>query len=87
MRALHAKGPKFRLFRPRPASGAHVVAPALMVEKRLMATPIRLVARIVRRYLQTHPTSGVTFFGFLGFSFDDDRIECFVNRACVFNVA
>ena len=41
MQALHAKGPKFRLFRPRPVASAHVVAPALMVEKRLMATPIR----------------------------------------------
>ena len=47
MRALHAKGPKFRLFRPRPASGTHVVAPALMVEKRLMATPIGEMAQNV----------------------------------------
>ena len=40
----------------------------------------RLVARIVRRYLETHPKSGVTFFCFLRFFFDDDRIEDVILR-------
>ena len=35
-----SKEPKFHAFCPRPAFGAHAVALALMVGKRLMATPI-----------------------------------------------